>query len=75
MLIDGSRLAWVLTSGSCNGGDQRRGDQRVEIDVGFDEWVVQWWRSVGGEIGGSSFDFAMNFGWMARLGFDFAQRE
>ena len=39
---------------------------------GGDRWVA---RSVGGEIGGSSFDFAMNIGWMARLGFDFAQRE
>ena len=30
---------------------------------------------MGGEIGGLGFDFAMNFGWMARLGIDFAQRE
>ena len=37
-----------------NGGDQRGGDR----------WVVRlvWWRSVGGEIDGSGFDFAMNFG-------------
>ena len=67
MLIDGSRLAWVLTSGLCNNRDQRGGDRWVEIGVGFDKRVVQrwrlaWWRSVGGEISGSGFDFAMNFG-------------
>ena len=45
-----------------NGGDQRGcdngGDRR-----GGDWWVARlaWWRSVGGEIGGLGFDFAMNF--------------
>ena len=50
-----------------NGGDRRGGDQ----------WVARlvWRRLVSGEIDGSGFDFAIDFGWMARLGFDFAQRE
>ena len=58
-----------------NGGDRH----------GADRWVARlaWRRSVGGKIGGLgfdfawvlSFDFAIDFDWMARLGFDFAQRE